>query len=198
MFLSEEWSAYYGGLPKSEASKARRVLEIVVSPRFWNGMVVALKLTDPLVRVLRLADSEKKPAMGYIYEAMDKAKETIKRSFNGDEKKYGAIFEMIDRRWDKQFHMPLHAAGHFLNPGIFYENVKSIEADGEIVSGLYDCIARLVPSVNEQDLIIRELPYYKEAHGIFGNSFAIRFRTQVSPGKLFLTFFYLIFVKLLL
>uniref|UniRef100_A0A6N2MN08 DUF659 domain-containing protein n=1 Tax=Salix viminalis TaxID=40686 RepID=A0A6N2MN08_SALVM len=36
------------------------------------------KVGEPLVRVLRLADSEEKPSMGYLYEAMDKAKEAIK------------------------------------------------------------------------------------------------------------------------
>jgi hypothetical protein len=33
-------------------------------------------VTEPLVKVLRLVDSDK-PVMGYLYEAMDKAKEAI-------------------------------------------------------------------------------------------------------------------------
>ena len=33
-------------------------------------------LSEPLVKVQRLVDSDK-PAMGYLYEAMDRAKETI-------------------------------------------------------------------------------------------------------------------------
>ena len=60
-------------------------------PSFWNNVVFALKVAGPLVRVLRLVDGEKKPAMGYIYEAMDRAKEAIANSFNGDEKKYNNI-----------------------------------------------------------------------------------------------------------
>ena len=39
----------------------------------------------PLVKVLRLVDGERKPAMGYIYEAMDKVKEIIIKSFNNNE-----------------------------------------------------------------------------------------------------------------
>ncbi|KAF8397598.1 hypothetical protein HHK36_016518 [Tetracentron sinense] len=42
-----------------------------------------MKITAPLVRVLRLVDGEKKPPMGYIYEAMDRAKETIKEAMGG-------------------------------------------------------------------------------------------------------------------
>ena len=36
--------------------------------------------------------------MGYIYEAMTRDKETIVKSFFGNEEKYKEIFEIIDRR----------------------------------------------------------------------------------------------------
>jgi len=49
---------------------------------FWNTITFSLKVSCPLVKVLRLVDNEKKPAMGYIYEAMDRAKETIEKSFS--------------------------------------------------------------------------------------------------------------------
>nr|CAN63384.1 hypothetical protein VITISV_017567 [Vitis vinifera] len=35
--------------------------------------------------------------MGYIYEAMDRCKETIKKSFNENEDRYKEIFSIIDR-----------------------------------------------------------------------------------------------------
>jgi hypothetical protein len=34
-------------------------------------------ISEPLVKVLRLVDMEK-PAMGYLYEAMDRAKDSIR------------------------------------------------------------------------------------------------------------------------
>ncbi|XP_028101977.1 uncharacterized protein LOC114301249 [Camellia sinensis] len=49
-------------------------------------------------QVLRLVDTEKKPPMGYIYEAMDRAKECIASSFDHKEEKYNEIFEIIDKR----------------------------------------------------------------------------------------------------
>nr|KYP49050.1 hypothetical protein KK1_029253 [Cajanus cajan] len=82
-------------------------------PSFWRNVVYILKVMAPLVKVLRLVDSEKKPAMGYIYEAMDKAKEAIMKSFNNNETKYKAVFEIVDRRWDVQLHRPLHAAAQW-------------------------------------------------------------------------------------
>nr|KYP59194.1 hypothetical protein KK1_014625 [Cajanus cajan] len=68
-------------------------------PSFWKNLVFILKVMAPLVKVLRLVDSEKKPNMGYIYEAMDKAKETIMKSFK-NESKYKDVFAFIDKRWD--------------------------------------------------------------------------------------------------
>ncbi|KAH0712354.1 hypothetical protein KY289_008313 [Solanum tuberosum] len=39
------------------------------------------RICGPLTTVLYLVDGEKKPPMGYIYEAMDRAKETIARGY---------------------------------------------------------------------------------------------------------------------
>ena len=55
---------------------------IVMDNSFWKNIVVCLKAAAPLVTVLRLVDSEEKPAMGFIYEAMESAKEKIKQNFN--------------------------------------------------------------------------------------------------------------------
>ena len=64
-------------------------------PSFWNTIVFCLKVSGPLVR---LVDGEKKAPMGYIYEAMNKAKDTIVKGFNGKEEKYKEIFNIIDKR----------------------------------------------------------------------------------------------------
>lgn len=47
-------------------------------------MHLSLKFACPLVHVLKLVDGEIKPPMGYIYEAMDQAKEAIAKSFQGN------------------------------------------------------------------------------------------------------------------
>ena len=47
-----------------------------------------------------MVDGEKKPPMGYIYAAMDRAKEAIAKNFKGKKEKYEKVFEMIDKRWD--------------------------------------------------------------------------------------------------
>ena len=68
----------------------------MLMPSFWNSVVYALKVSGPLLSVLRLVDGEKKPPMGYKYEAMDRAKEAIASAFGGKEERYNNIFEIID------------------------------------------------------------------------------------------------------
>lgn len=155
---------------------------------FWRNVHYALKLTGPLVTVLRIVDGEKYPTMGFIYEAMDRAKEAIRDSFSRPDD-YKTAFEIIDRRWECQLHRPLHAAGHFLNPGIFYKDFSGVACE-EVEKGLYDCIMRLVPEQQVQDKISEELYKYRNALGLFGNPMAVRHRETKSPGKFQLIFFF--------
>ncbi|XP_057791194.1 uncharacterized protein LOC131008327 [Salvia miltiorrhiza] len=106
MFTSEEWTQN----KLSKEAKGKQATKIALMPSFWKNIVYTLKVMAPLVRVLRLVDGEKKPAMGYIYEAMEKAKEAIAKSFQNNESRYKEVFAIIDNRWDCQLHRPLHAA----------------------------------------------------------------------------------------
>lgn len=177
MFTSDEWL----NSKAAKDPKGKRAVDVVLMPSFWNDVVYTLKAMGPLVRVLRLVDNEKRPAMGYIYEAMDRAKEAIQKAFNGNEDKYREIFAIIDRRWECQLHHPLHAAGYYLNPEFYYSN-PNIENDGEVSEGLYKCIERLSENAEIIDKIFSELAIYKRAGSVFGMASAVRQRTTVAPG----------------
>ncbi|KAL5736849.1 hypothetical protein ACOSQ2_031637 [Xanthoceras sorbifolium] len=51
---------------------------------FWNGVTTCLKVFAPLVKVLRLVDGDKKPAMGFVYGELLQAKEDIKVALNNE------------------------------------------------------------------------------------------------------------------
>ena len=84
--------------------------------------------------VFHFVDGERKVAIGYIYEEMEKVKEIIMKSFNNIESKYKEVFIIVHNRWTCQLHRPLHAAGHFLNPEFYYYN-PVMEYDLEITNG---------------------------------------------------------------
>ena len=76
MFVCDEWRdcAY------SRREDGKTIAKLVYTDAFWEGMEEVCSVSEPLVRVLRLVDGDK-PAMGYLYEAMDRAKETIQNFY---------------------------------------------------------------------------------------------------------------------
>ena len=80
-----------------------------------------MKLAEPLVKVLWLVDGERL-AMVFIYEAMDQAKEKIKRAYKDKVAKYGPIWIIIDERWNNQLHHPIHIACNW----VFFEPTISL------------------------------------------------------------------------
>ncbi|RVW44200.1 hypothetical protein CK203_089453 [Vitis vinifera] len=120
---------------------------------------------------------------GYITKwAMNRAKDAIVRSFNGNEEKYKEIFNIIDKRWEIQLHRPLHAAGYFLNPEFFYDKPE-IEHDAEIMSDLYKCILRLTRDPAKQEKVVAEVSLFTNAQGLFGNELAVRTRKTRAPAE---------------
>ncbi|XP_050241162.1 uncharacterized protein LOC126690071 [Quercus robur] len=117
--------------------------------------------------------------MGYLYEAMDKAKEEIKRRLKNKGSLYGHYIRVIDARWDKQLHSPLHAAGCFLNLAIYFRS--SFKRQNDVQRGLLSTLMRLVPDPNIQDKISSQLDEYKKSIGDFGTSLAIRQRERLNP-----------------
>ena len=67
-------------MPHAKTVVGKEISKIVLEDySFWSQCKNIVKVSEPLVRVLCLLDGDEKPAMGYLYEAMDKAKEEIKR-----------------------------------------------------------------------------------------------------------------------
>nr|XP_016452134.1 PREDICTED: uncharacterized protein LOC107776735 isoform X2 [Nicotiana tabacum] len=176
LFVSDEYTnSAYG-----REARGRESADIILSPSFWNNVVHALKIGGPLVKVIRLVDGEQRPPMGYLYEAMDKAKEAIQVSFS-DQRKYKRVFEIIDKRWDSKLHSPLHAAGLVLNPELFYDNEERILGDEPLWNGYYECIEKLIPEESVQDKITEQFSIYRNAEQLFGKNMAIRQRKTKSP-----------------
>jgi len=56
-------------------------MEQILDFGFWKQCADIVKLTEPLVCVIRIVDSEHKPTIGFLYQAMYKAREEMLRRF---------------------------------------------------------------------------------------------------------------------
>ena len=106
MCTTTEWREF--NKERSRRSVRDKVSNLILTDRFWKKAREVQNIMDPLVRVLKIVDQDKKPTLSIIYEAMDRAKLAIKAS-NKNWKKY---WDIIDRRWEGQLHRHLHAAGN--------------------------------------------------------------------------------------
>ncbi|XP_016676764.2 uncharacterized protein [Gossypium hirsutum] len=152
MFNSKEFKESKWG--KQKSGPAYEAKKIVLGKDFWKKANDLIKVYEPLVRVLRLVDSDEKPTMGFIYEAVDRAKRAIQQNC-----RYFTEYEkIIDNRWNFM-HSDLHSAGYFLNPqfqfGVeHYENVLI-----ETLEGTRSVIERLEPSMNTQVRMVNQVRF---------------------------------------
>ena len=75
---------------------------------------------SPLIKLLRIVDSDEKPSMPYVYEGMQRAKNVIKDVFQKKKEQYKPYTNIIQSRWDKHLKTELHAAAYLLNPAFLY------------------------------------------------------------------------------
>lgn len=175
MISHADWmSSTYSRRPDAQAIKSLLCLE-----RFWKSAHEVVSVSEPLVKLLRVVDGDM-PAMGYIYEGMERTKMAIKVFYKGCEEKCMAILEIIERRWNMQLHSHLHPAAAFLNPSISYN--PNYKFDANMRNGFHAAMWKMFPDEKDRIELTKEQPVYLNAHGALGSEFAIMGRTLNAPG----------------
>ncbi|KAL0742659.1 hypothetical protein Bca4012_084172 [Brassica carinata] len=169
MFNSDEWHE----CKHSKTAKGKLASETVMSCSFWNNVMTVLKVFSPMVKVLRLADGEKIPSLGFIYGELLVAKNSIKEATDHLEKNYQSIFKIIDEKMKGRLDSPLHMAAHFLNPFYFYKD-PNIQFDLEVMDGFIMCVETIYHGdFEKQDSVVNgEVNLYKNRNGSFGRDLA--------------------------
>ncbi|KAK9003425.1 hypothetical protein V6N11_060989 [Hibiscus sabdariffa] len=155
------------------------MMKVIDSNQFWKKAADVLKIQELLVKVLRMCDGDEKPTMGFIYEAMDRAKLAIQRDCHY----YQKYWDIIDRRWSRQLHNDLHSAGYYLNPQFLYGANSSNEVLSETMAGVRNVIQRIEPSMNDQILAMNQLLLYRDKVDSFGTPLAQAAILKTNPGK---------------
>ncbi|XP_028553850.1 uncharacterized protein LOC114580461 [Dendrobium catenatum] len=86
----------------SKTSKGKEVASIILDLRFWDNCLIISKISGPLIRLLRIVDSDEKPSLGYLYDGMYRARKAIKALFRNVNRSYKPFTIIIKRRWDTQ------------------------------------------------------------------------------------------------
>ncbi|PPD70364.1 hypothetical protein GOBAR_DD32762 [Gossypium barbadense] len=160
--------------------KIAAIKSLLYLERFWKSAREAVSVSESLVKILRIVDGDM-PAMGYMYEGIERAKGAIKAYYKGIEEKYMPIWDIIDRRWNMQLHSPLHAAAAFLNPSIFYN--PNFKIDLRMRNGFQEAMLKMATMDKDKIEITKEHPVYINAQGALGTDFAIMGRTLNAPGR---------------
>ena len=78
MFSCDQWNASQW----SKKAKGIDIVNKVYEKTFWKKAEEIVLFNEPLMKVLRMVDGDK-AMMGFIYEAMDQAKEAIQEAYEG-------------------------------------------------------------------------------------------------------------------
>ncbi|XP_031372533.1 uncharacterized protein LOC116187749 [Punica granatum] len=175
MFASKQWK----GSRFAKLEDGKYAKRVIMDTRFWSNVNTCLKAAYPLIKVLRMVDSDEKPAMGFIYNEMEKAKQKIKTNFKDDRKSYDPIWKVIDERWEVQLHRPLHAAAYYLNLQLHFSS--EFRADRDVMRGLYKVMDRMLDD-EERDKVDLQLEEFKHEEGLFGFSSAKSMRFKKTPA----------------
>jgi hypothetical protein len=169
-------------------SKGKRFVDSVLNSTFLEECASIVRMTKPLVRVLRIVDSDDRPAVGYLYEAIHSAKEEMLRRFQKKRTKMQPFIDIINSRWDGQLYRKLYAAGFWLNPRFQYD-VNLMDRYINTISGLLDVVEKYA---NGNAILLSkltsEMKLFRNAEHDFGRVSAKNDRTLLPPGILLFSY----------
>ncbi|GKG10284.1 hypothetical protein Tco_0339030, partial [Tanacetum coccineum] len=76
---------------------------------FWKSFNTCCTAAIPLIKVLRMVDSDSL-AIGFILDAMVNAKKEIQNMYKDVQSRYQPVLDIIYQRWENQLQRPLHVA----------------------------------------------------------------------------------------
>ncbi|KAJ9553011.1 hypothetical protein OSB04_017056 [Centaurea solstitialis] len=171
MFTSEDWDK----CKFSKAVKGKAAYATVVSPSFWAGITLCLKVFAHLVKVLRMVDADWKPSMGFIYGELKKAKKEIIDALGNNKNAYEPVIGIIEAKMKDRLDTCLHLTAYLLNPFYLYNNEEA-QNDVEASDAIIEVVGILHPEEYElqNHILAVKLPMYKRKLGKFDRIVAIK------------------------
>ncbi|XP_042487780.1 uncharacterized protein LOC122068024 [Macadamia integrifolia] len=105
---------------------AVRIVGIIQSDTFWEGVKEVIAFMEPLIRILHLVDSDSSTA-SYLYKVIKRAKEILRKFVENDGGKYLAIMDLFQFRLEKKIIHHVHVFIALLNPSIMFSGRLDID-----------------------------------------------------------------------
>ncbi|XP_073033773.1 uncharacterized protein [Primulina eburnea] len=158
------------------------VLAVVLDTRFWSDCTVVVGVDAPLIRMLRIMDTDRRPSIGYVYDGMYRAKKAIKNIFKNKKKFYKPFTSIVKTRWDKQLRRDIHAAAYLLNHAFAYDKFNMCTKK-EIMDGFVEMVTTLISDRSVQKKCIDEVAIYQDRLGSFARQLAIDSSKSMQPDE---------------
>ncbi|XP_052622250.1 uncharacterized protein LOC111876721 [Lactuca sativa] len=145
------------------------------------GNAVELKVMTPLLKLLRLCDSDEKPAIGYVYEGMRRARRGIKELFKKKKELYRPYTNIIDSCWDRMLRKSIYCAAYWLNPVFQYDHANLCKKN-EVFQGVLEMVEKTFKGDDVLNITLN-LGRFRDAEGTFGRSSAVASRNLTRPDE---------------
>nr|XP_043639154.1 uncharacterized protein LOC122610225 [Erigeron canadensis] len=145
---------------------------IVMKEEFWNNCLITVKVMTPLLRLLRMCDTDEKPSMGYVYDGVCRARKGIEALFKGKESSYKPYTDILDRHWENMLSTSIHRAAYCLNPTFQCDIDRTCNKENRVIHGVNDMAEKFFSPIEVLD-ISRDLGKFRDAQGTFGRTMAV-------------------------
>ncbi|KAL7582576.1 hypothetical protein Lser_V15G44376 [Lactuca serriola] len=164
--------------------KVRNAVEckqIFLNEIFWKNCLITVKVMTPLLELLRLCDSDEKPAIGYVYEGMRQARRGIKELFKKKKELYRPYTNINDSRWDRMLRKSIYCAAYWLNPVFQYDHANLCKKN-EVFQGVLEMVEKNFKCDDVLNITLN-LGRFHDAEGTFGRSSVIVSRNLTRPDE---------------
>ncbi|XP_039131369.1 uncharacterized protein LOC120267759 isoform X2 [Dioscorea cayenensis subsp. rotundata] len=160
--------------------KGREVKQIVLDENFWRNCLIMVKIMGPLIRLLRICDSDEKPAMGYVYDGIYRARKGIKELFKGKKHLYKPYTSIIKERWHRTLRTGIHVLAYWLNPAFqFHEH--NLCQKLEVQRGILDVIEQ--QTLFKASDLMEEMKIFRERQKTFARPLALSTSKTTTPDE---------------
>ncbi|KAL8473464.1 hypothetical protein ACS0TY_030338 [Phlomoides rotata] len=195
MVMDSEWRVYREG---NNEGKAQEVKQCIVNDNWWDNLDYFLKFTEPIVDMLRKADTDT-PVLHLIYDMWDTMIENVKKVvfeheqkdiISGSSEFFDAIHQVLESRWNKS-NTSLHCMAHSLVPKYYHEAWLQMgnhgilriapHEDNEVSLNRSKCFKKLFQNPSELRKVYAEFgsfstgsDYFNEPHVLMEENAAVQ------------------------